>query len=273
MTLEQYFKERKKIIDEALDRYLPDESVYPSIIHKAIRYAVLNGGKRFRPILTLAIAEACGGKLKEVLPVACAMELIHSYSLVHDDLPCMDNDALRRGKPTCHKKFGEANAVLTGDALLTLAFQVLADVKNPKIIQKLISEITHAAGSYGMIGGQVVDKLIEDAARPELPEISYVNIHKTGQLIRASCLAGALVAGAGSRLEKAISFYGEYLGFAYQIVDDIIDSNGFIRLMSRHEAQDEARGLIQKAKNRIKILGPKAKRLNEIADFVLKREG
>ncbi|MBI4971220.1 MAG: polyprenyl synthetase family protein [Candidatus Omnitrophica bacterium] len=273
MTLEKYFKEKKVIVDKALDSYLPEAKAYPSVIHQAMRYAVLNGGKRFRPILAIAATEALGGTIKDVLPAACALELIHSYSLIHDDLPCMDNDMFRRGKPTVHKKFGEAIAVLAGDALLTQAFHVLASMKNSKLIQRLVPEIAHAVGSHGMIGGQVVDKQISLVKRPQLPEISYVNISKTGQLIRVSCLTGAIAAGADKKTEKTISDYGECLGFSYQIVDDIIDSDGFVRIMSRHEAQDEARVLTERAKKSVKILGSKANRLGEIADFVLNREG
>lgn len=271
MSLYKYFKDKKIIVDKALDSYLPEAKSYPSIIHQAMRYAVLNGGKRFRPILAIATTEALGGKVKDVLPAACALEMIHSYSLIHDDLPCMDNDMLRRGKPTVHKKFGEAIAVLAGDALLTQAFQVLGGIKNPKLIQKLIPAIAHAVGSTGMIGGQVVDKQISLVKRPELPQISYVNISKTGQLIRVSCLTGAVAAGANGKREKAISDYGECLGFSYQIVDDIIDSDGFVRIMSRHEAQDQARLLTEKAKKNVKVLGSKGNRLVEIADFVLNR--
>lgn len=273
MKLEQYFRDKRKIVDKALEAYLPDSKSYPSIIHQAMRYSVLNGGKRFRPILAIAVCESLGGKIKEILPTACALEMIHSYSLIHDDLPCMDNDMFRRGKPTCHKKFGEAIAVLAGDALLTHAFHVLSQNGNPKLAQRLTSEISHAIGSTGMVGGQVVDKQLSIVKRPQLPEISYVNIQKTGQLIRTSCLSGAIAAKASKSLEKTISYYGECLGFSYQIVDDIMDSDGFVRIMSRHEAQDEASLLIEKAKKSLKSLGVKGKRLAEIADFVLNRKG
>lgn len=270
--LDSYLKQKKKIIDEALERFLPEESAYPSVIHEAMRYAVLNGGKRFRPVLAMAVAEALGGLESDVLPAACALELIHSYSLVHDDLPAMDNDVLRRGKPTCHKKFGEANAILAGDALLTQAFHVLSLIPNPRQAQRLVFEISSAVGSSGMIGGQVVDKEISGFAQLQVPQISYVNIQKTGQLIRTSALTGAIMAQASEKLERAVALYGECLGFSYQIVDDIIDGNGFVRIMSRHEAQEEAGILVEKAKASIKILGAKAARLEAIADFVLNRE-
>jgi len=272
MKLEQYFNEKRKVVDKALEAYLPESKTYPSVIHEAMRYAVLNGGKRFRPILAMAVCESLGGKAKDVLAAACALELIHSYSLVHDDLPCMDNDMFRRGKPTCHKKFGEAIAVLAGDGLLTHAFHVMSRGSNPKLFQRFSSEISNAIGSTGMVGGQVVDKQLSLMKRPQLPEISYVNIQKTGQLIRVSCLVGAIAAKANKSLEKIISYYGECLGFSYQIVDDIMDSDGFVRIMSRHEAQEEASLLIHKAKSSIKVLGAKGKRLSEIADFVLNRK-
>ena len=273
MKLKQYFKQKKKIIDKALESCLPEKKAYPTVIHDAMRYAVLNGGKRFRPILAMAVCEVFKGKADDALFPACALELIHSYSLVHDDLPSMDNDIFRRGKPTLHKKYGEAIAVLAGDALLTQSFNVLSRMKNPKLAQRLTYEISLAASSTGMIGGQVVDKQLSLINRPQLPEISYVNIQKTGQLIRTSCVAGAITAGADKKKEKSISYYGECLGFSYQIVDDIMDSDGFVRIMSRHEAQDEARLLTEKAKSSIQFLGDKGKVLTDIADYVLNREG
>ncbi len=273
MNLKQYFKEKKKIIDKALENCLPDQKAYPSVIHESMRYAVLNGGKRFRPILAMAVCEALKGKMVDVLFPACALELVHCYSLVHDDLPCMDNDLLRRGKPTCHKKYGETVAVLAGDALLTQSFNILARMKNPKLSQRLVYEISLASSSTGMIGGQIVDKQVSLLKRPQLPEISYVNIQKTGQLIRASCMAGAITAGAPKKTEKAIGYFGECLGFSYQIVDDIMDSDGFVRIMSRHEAKDEAGLLTEKAKKSIQFLGDRGKILVDIADYVLNREG
>ncbi len=272
MTLKQYFDKNKKIVEEALKNYLPKSTAYPKTIHQAMRYSVFNGGKRFRPILAIAVCEALGGKLKDVLPAACALELIHCYSLVHDDLPCMDNDDYRRGKPTCHKRFGEANAVLTGDALLTIAFQILSEVKDSKVVHKLLPLITHAIGSMGMVGGQVVDKELENKESLELPEISYVNIQKTGQLIRVSCLSGALIAKASKQHLKAMDDYGCHLGFTFQIVDDILDSDGFTRIMSRHEAFNEASSVTVKAKKSIQFLNSKSKRLAEIADLILNRK-
>jgi len=272
VDLKQYFSKQRKLIDSALKGYLPKNSTYPKSIHEAMRYSVMGSGKRFRPILAIATYEALGGKSRDVLSAACALELIHSYSLIHDDLPSMDNDSLRRGKPACHKKFGEAIAVLAGDSLLTLSFQVLSQVPDARITKRLISDVSHAVGSTGMIGGQVVDKETEHVARPELPEISYINIQKTGQLIRASCLVGAVMARASLKVEKAIEDYGRSLGLSFQIVDDIIDGDGFTKIMSRHEAYDEAKDLVEKAKSSIQFLGRKAKRLNEIADFVLNRK-
>ncbi|MBI4398715.1 MAG: polyprenyl synthetase family protein [Candidatus Omnitrophica bacterium] len=272
MKLDAYLKAQQKRVDRALDRHLPEPKTHPAVIHEAMRYAVLNGGKRFRPILAIACAEALGGRVRDALPIACALELIHSYSLVHDDLPSMDNDAFRRGKPAVHKKYGEAFAVLTGDALLTHAFHILAQGANAKILPYILSELTHAVGSKGMIGGQAMDKQISLAKQFDLAEISYVNIHKTGQLIRMSCVAGAISAGAGKKWEREIALYGECLGFSYQIVDDIMDGDGFAKIMSRHEAREEARLLIEKAKRSVKPLGARAGILTQLADFVLNRK-
>jgi len=272
MTLKQYFVKNKKLVEQELKKYLPKNTAYPQTIHKAMNYSVFNGGKRFRPILAIAVCEALGGKVKDVLPAACALELIHCYSLVHDDLPCMDDDDYRRGKLTCHKKFGEANAVLAGDALLTFAFEVLSQTEDAKILKRLLPSFTQAIGSSGMVGGQVVDKEFEHKEKLEMPEISYVNIQKTGQLIRLSCLTGALIAGATKAKEKAFDDYGKHLGFSFQVVDDIMDSDGFTRIMSHQEAFREAEQLTEQAKKSVQFLNSKSKRLSEIADFVLNRK-
>lgn len=271
MKLQSYFKQQLRIIDKAIDQILPPSAAQPSLVHEAMRYGVLTGGKRFRPILLLASAEACGAKPEDALFPAVAVELVHAYSLIHDDLPCMDDDDWRRGKPSCHKKFGEAYAVLAGDALLTFAFEILGRVKPAGRSQKLIQALTHAIGTSGMIGGQVMDKLYEGES-VDLPTLSYIHVHKTGQLIRACCQLGALCADAHSDIELALVRFGEYLGFAFQIIDDIIDRDGYVKLMSVEEARKDARELIQKANEQLKPLGKKAQRLIEIADFVLRRK-
>jgi geranylgeranyl diphosphate synthase type II len=191
---------RKELIDSHLKRYLSFENPYPRIIHEAMEYAVLNGGKRLRPILVLEGARIAGGKIESAIPVACAVEMIHTYSLVHDDLPAMDNDDYRRGKPTCHKVFGEANAILAGDALLTLAFEILAGSRlnqeiAPTNLLKVIEEIARAVGSRGMIGGQVID-LESEGKDIDYQTLATMHCLKTGELFRASLRSGAILCGA-----------------------------------------------------------------------------
>jgi len=266
----KYFERNCTYIDKCLDNELLASKTYPSVIHDAMRYMVFSGGKRIRPILSIACCEASGGRKDDVILPALAIELIHTYSLVHDDLPCMDNDDYRRGKKTCHKKYGEANAVLVGDALLTYAFDLVSQLSPSKRSMRIIHELSLAAGSVGMIGGQVVDKLSE-GKEVTLPLLDYINIHKTGKLIMVSCLIGALASKATKKQEKAIIKYGEYLGFAFQVVDDIIDNDGYVRFMSRHEAYNRAQELVDNAKSEVSIFGAKARMLNKIADFVLSR--
>ena len=238
-----------------------------------MRYAVLSGGKRIRPILTLAACEAVGGREKDAMPAACAIELIHSYSLIHDDLPCMDDDDIRRGKPSCHKKFGEALALLAGDALLTLAFQVLssADPKNSKGHLEITRGIAEATGGSGMIGGQVVD--IETQGKEiELPTLEYINTHKTGALIAVSLRSGALAGGGTTHQVRALTRYGQYAGLLFQIVDDILDGEGYAKSIGIPEAREEAKRLCGRAKDTLKIFGKKGEPLARIADFVLQRK-
>src|ERR1041384_1960412 len=200
MNLKSYLKSRQKLIDRALDRYLPKENVRPATIHKAMRYSLFAGGKRLRPILTLAAAEACGGKIDNALPLACAMECIHTYSLVHDDLPSMDNDDLRRGRPTCHKVFGEGIAVLAGDALLTIAFEIVSRAKpTPRYdLSILVRELSVAAGSQKLIAGQVADLEAEgkSAGRAEL---QFIHENKTAAILRTSVRLGAMSANANAK--------------------------------------------------------------------------
>lgn len=238
MNIKEYLTQRKSLIDEALDQYLPKEDEYPPLIHQAMRYSLMAGGKRIRPILTLASSEAVGGKIDEVLPAACAIELIHTYSLIHDDLPSLDNDDLRRGKPTNHKKFGEAIAILTGDALLTYAFELIATkTKEKSLIPCIIKEIASSSGTMGMIGGQVVDVLSEGKS-VDSPTLEYIHTHKTGTLIRA-CLKVGCILGGGSKEElKRLSKFGNYIGLAFQIADDILDLTGNEKEMGKKKGSD-----------------------------------
>jgi len=268
--LKKYIENNCAYLDKELNKILLSEKTYPALIHDAMRYMTFSGGKRIRPILAIACCEACGGTRDDVLIPAMAIELIHTYSLVHDDLPCMDDDDMRRGKLTCHKQYGEANAVLTGDALLTFAFEILSRLPAKKRSMRIINELSSSAGTLGMIGGQVVDKLSE-GKEITLPLLDYINVHKTGKLIMVSCLIGAVAAHARKREESAIVKYGEYLGFAFQVVDDIIDNDGYVRFMSRNEAFSRATELIDNAKATVSIFGHNARILNMIADYVLKR--
>jgi len=262
------------MIEKALKRYLPAESLYPREIHEAMRYAVLNGGKRFRPVLVLSACEAVGGDPRKALLPACAVELIHCYSLVHDDLPALDNDEMRRGMPTCHRKFGEALAVLTGDALLTRAFELLGGVQPPAKALTLLRELADAAGTKGMIGGQVVDiQFSSNGSRPALDfsALDYINRHKTGRLIRVSAVMGAIVGTRSTSKLKHMQRYGEALGLAFQVVDDIMDGDGYLRLMNFNEAQQKAEELISKAEREALTFGARGKQLIELANFLLTR--
>ena len=261
----------KKTIDKELDRLLPKASQEPRIIHKAMRYSVFSGGKRIRPIIVLEAYRACdrresraksrdGGKNKDALAAACAVEFIHTYSLIHDDLPSMDNDDFRRGKPSCHKKFGEANAILAGDALLTLAFNILAAGLEPKAAVKAIKELSEAAGTHGMVGGQALDIA-------KYKNIAIVNRLKTAKLFEAAAKIGAISAGASEKKIRAMSGYGMNLGMAFQIADDIVDKEG-LGVSGALSAWREAGHLIKKAKKALKIFGSKADGFSEITDFV-----
>lgn len=225
--LKQYWQDKCALIEQRLQELLYAETVYPPAIHQAMRYSMLVGGKRLRPVLVMAAAEAVGGKIEEVLDVACAMEMIHTYSLIHDDLPAMDNDDYRRGKLTSHKVYGEGMAILAGDALLTYAFEVMAaaKIKDQRRLLAVMREIAQAAGSMGMIGGQVIDL---DSAGKQIDHktLEYIHRAKTGALFRASIRAGAILAGAGETQLTCLTEYAEHFGLAFQITDDILDVVG-----------------------------------------------
>jgi geranylgeranyl diphosphate synthase, type II len=247
MDLKTYLKERCQLVDEALQRFLPREDDLPTSLHRSMRYSVFAGGKRVRPILMLAACEAVGGRIDQAMPAACAMEMIHTYSLIHDDLPAMDDDDFRRGNPTNHKVFGEATAILAGDALLTEAFILLS---NPEVAGNLppadrlavIQEIARCAGSRGMVGGQVVDMESEGNRDIDLPTVQYIHTHKTGALIKASVKAGAILGGGDGAAIAAITRYGEAIGLAFQIADDILDIEGTTEEIGKDAGSDEARG-------------------------------
>jgi len=245
--LEAYLKDRREIVEYALRRYLPDEDSLPQELHTAIHYSVFSGGKRIRPILCIAALEACGGDIATAMPAACALELIHTYSLIHDDLPAMDNDDFRRGKPTCHKVFSEAMAILAGDALLTEAFVLLSRAEKVRLPAErrlaVIQEIAHAAGMAGMVGGQALDMLAE-TAEPDLDALEQIHRRKTGALIEAAVKTGAILAGAGEEKIKAVERYGASIGLAFQIADDILNVEGDSAVMGKSTGSDAARGKV-----------------------------
>jgi geranylgeranyl diphosphate synthase type II len=243
VTLDEYVAARRSAVNAELERRLPPESETPATIHSAMRHSVFAGGKRIRPILCIAAAEAVSGEANGVEAAACALELVHTYSLIHDDLPALDNDDYRRGRLTCHKVYGEAMAILAGDALLTLAFQTLAELETVPAAARLrmIQELSRAAGTVdGMIGGQVAD--LEAEGRPvNERDLTYIHRAKTGALIRAAVRIGAVHAGAASTQLDALSSYGEHIGMAFQIVDDILDVVGTSGELGKTAGKDAAR--------------------------------
>jgi geranylgeranyl diphosphate synthase, type II len=296
MDLKLYLKEQCARVDAALDRLLPRETELPHSVHKAMRYSIFAGGKRVRPILMLAACQAVGGDSERAIPVACAMEMIHTYSLIHDDLPAMDDDDFRRGNPTSHKVFGEAIAILAGDALLTEAFKLASDPSftagcDPFALLAVIHEIATCAGSYGMVGGQVVDMESEGRHDIDLATVQYIHTHKTGALIKASVVAGALLGGAVGQQLAAITRYGEAAGLAFQIADDILDIEGTTEEIGKDAGSDEARGkatypavmglaaakeeaqsMMDEALRALEIFGAEADPLREIARYIVKRK-
>jgi geranylgeranyl diphosphate synthase, type II len=245
VDLQCYLQEQRALVDDALARYLPEEESYPQAIVQAMRYSVFAGGKRVRPILAIAAAETIGGTAEDVLPLACALECIHTYSLIHDDLPALDNDDYRRGRLTNHKVFGEANAILAGDALLTFAFELMGEARHwkqfvPARVVQVMQEVAYAIGTFGMIGGQVVDLQME-GKDVDLPTLQYIHAHKTGALIRASVRSGAILGGGSPAEVEALTHYGRHIGLAFQIMDDILDVRGDEQLMGKAVRKDAAR--------------------------------
>lgn len=228
--IENYLKERKSLIDRSLDRYLRESKRHPQTLYRAMHYGVFSGGKRLRPILLLAAGELFGEKDRLLLPFACALELIHTYSIIHDDLPALDNDDLRRGELANHKVFGEGIALLAGDALLTEAFHLMSrpqviEALKPKLVLEALHEIAHAAGIGGMVGGQAVD-LEAEGQEVNIATVEYIHVRKTGALILTAARVGARIGGATPKDLRRISRYGEFLGRAFQIADDILDAKG-----------------------------------------------
>lgn len=268
MDIENYITQKKKLIDRALDRFLPSVKAKPQVIHRAMRYAVFSGGKRIRPIFTIASFEVCGGGAKSILPVACAIELIHTYTLIHDDLPCMDNDDYRRGKLSCHKKFGEDIALLAGDALLTLSFQLLSEAERLEVVR----EVSGRVGTYGTIGGQVVDVKRHSARRiAHRVELDYIASHKTGALFEVAVKVAGVFKKVSKQKIDALANFGKDIGFSFQLTDDLIDGDGFVKVFGRSETEKKAAFLIGRAKSHLKIFGNRTGQLLELADLILDR--
>lgn len=236
MDFPALFDSRRRQVDAWLDAFLPPASTRPAVLHEAMRYSVMAGGKRLRPILALTAAEAFGGDAGAVARAACALELFHTYTLIHDDLPCMDDDDLRRGLPTCHVKFGEANALLAGDALLTLAFEWMAASPRPA---ECVLELARCGGSGGVVGGQVED-LAAESLTPDEATLRYIHLNKTAKLLRASLRVGGLCAGATSAELDALGRFGDALGLAFQIVDDILDETSTTEELGKPVGSDRA---------------------------------
>lgn len=293
-ALDDYLKTRLTLVETALDTYLPHAATLPGSLHDSMRYSIFAGGKRIRPMLMAAACEAVGGKTEDILPAAAAIEMIHSYSLIHDDLPAMDDDDLRRGKPTNHKVYGEAIAILAGDGLLTEAFILLS---NPQVLRQvpatarleIIHQLSRAAGSLGMVGGQVVD-MESEGQKIDLPTLEYIHTHKTGALILAAIEIGAIIGGADDRQRRALHRYGEAAGLAFQVADDILDIVADQSLLGKEVGSDQERGKatypallgLEGARQRARDLrdmafdalepfGEEARPLREIATYIIDR--
>jgi geranylgeranyl diphosphate synthase type II len=293
VNLKSYLVTRQKLIDRALDRYLPKANTKPATLHRAMRYSLFAGGKRLRPILCLAAAEACRGKIDDALPLASAVECIHTYSLVHDDLPSMDNDDFRRGRPTCHKAFGEGIAVLAGDALLTIAFEIVSHAK-PRSrydMSMLLREIAVAAGSQKLIAGQVAD-LEAEGKNVKRRELQFIHENKTAAILRSSVRLGAMSANVDAEKLSAITQFGQRLGLAFQVIDDILDVTQTSEILGKSAGKDvaarkatypavigleksrvEAKRLTREAHNALLIFSNRdAEALHALANYLLERE-
>jgi geranylgeranyl diphosphate synthase type II len=292
LPLKDYLKERAAMVDCALDGFLPKAATKPRTIHDAMRYSIFAGGKRLRPVLTLAAAEACGAPAQTALAAACSVECVHTYSLIHDDLPCMDDDDLRRGRPTSHKVYGEGIAVLAGDALLTTAFEILAQApQTPRAsTATLIGELAHAAGSRWLIAGQVLD-LEGESRQTTRAELRFIHLAKTAALLTTSLRLGALSANASAAKLKSLSEFGQALGLAFQVIDDILDVTQTTETLGKTAGKDisatkstypsiigleaskrEAHRLTRKALDALHPFGNRGNRLREIARHLLERD-
>ena len=286
-----YLAKAKAKVEEALDQSLRPER--PESLREAMRYSLLAGGKRLRPILCLAACELAGGDAAQAMPTAVALEMIHTMSLIHDDLPAMDDDDLRRGRPTCHKVYGEAVAILAGDALLTRAFEMVA-LRSPGIqperLLKVVGELSLVAGAPGLVGGQVVD-LESEGQDVDLETLEYIHLHKTGALLSACVITGAMIGGADDALIKALRTYARGIGLAFQIIDDILDITAssevlgktagkdlvadkttYPKLLGLEESRKRAADLVREAKEILNPWADKAQPLLALADYITSRD-
>jgi geranylgeranyl diphosphate synthase, type II len=301
VDIRKYLEEKKEVVDSALGKYFPPLEISGSHVdllsslQQAIRHSLFAGGKRIRPILCMASFEAVGGKGAGILPFACALEMIHTYSLIHDDLPAIDNDDYRRGKPSCHKVFGEAIAILAGDALLTEAFSIMTEPPSRKnsnpggVLLDIINRVARAAGISGMVGGQVVD-IESEGKEVDLPTLQYIHTHKTGAMILASVQVGARFGGAEEISFRALTRFGERIGLAFQIADDILDVEGVVQILGKtpgsdlskkkvtypsiiglEESKKRARELVELALEALGPFGRDAEPLREIGRFIIAR--
>ena len=290
--LNTYLAERCRLVDAALDTFIPADSVSPATLHKAMRHSVFAGGKRLRPVLCLAAAEACGGTLETAMPSACAVECLHTYSLIHDDLPCMDDDDFRRGVPTCHKVFGDAVAVLAGDALQAIAFELVARTPGASgdVVAAMVRELAVTAGSLHLIGGQVMDLEGEGKKLP-LEDLRFVHESKTAALLTTSLVLGGMSAGGSTQQIDALRRFGMATGLAFQVIDDILDvtqtseklgksagkdlatdKSTYPALMGLDASRAEAARLTAEAIEALQVFGASGERLHQLSDHLLSRE-
>ena len=297
VLLADFLRDARRRVDESLDRFLPaddddDDHPCPVQLTKAMRYSLLGGGKRLRPILAMMAAEACGADPAEALPCGCAVEMVHTYSLIHDDLPAMDDDDLRRGRPTCHKAFDEATAILAGDALLTLAFETIVRyTRPPEAAARCVGILAAASGPSGMVGGQMADLQAEGRRDGTVALLESIHRRKTGALLRAPLMMGATVAGASDLQVEALDRYGRAVGLAFQIVDDLLDVQGdeaklgkrvrkdselgkwtYPGLLGIEASRAKARGLADEAMAALEVFGDRSAHLRALAWDLLERD-
>lgn len=285
MNVQDFLKKKSDKTVAALRLYLDGWSTAPEILREAMAYSLFAGGKRLRPALVLGAAEMLSGDDSSAMPAACAIEMIHTYSLIHDDLPAMDNDDVRRGKPTCHKVFGEATALLAGDALLTMAFEVAAETNDIRVVR----ELAHVAGIEGMAGGQFLD-LTSEGQTLGLESLQQIHAMKTGALIQGALRSGAFLGGASAEQLSALTEYGKYIGLAFQIADDILNVVGdaealgkpvgsdagkakitYPALLGLEEARSCAQEAVNKAKGALSIFGTEGALFSALADYIVTR--